>query len=262
MGFKRLSVCLLVIFLAPIAIAKIEPDLAQQWDNFMASQLAKADPVIKFPYERCFRRAAARYQIPLLLLLAVARGESDFNPKAVSSANARGLMQILWPTTAHHLGIFRESALFDPCINIDAGARYLDELLDRYDGNLHLALAAYNFGPSRIDPKGKRIPQMANWYSGYIYKHLTYVAGTDPTHQIDQIVADYSKVHRTPLLVFQNPVLAENFVSQISKQAPHVRLEIFKTYFNRYRVILLTSTADEFRRSRRSLIRAGLRMEE
>ena len=86
-------------------------------------------------------------------------------------------MQILWPDTARHLGIYRLSQLYDPCTNIDAGARYLKELLGNYDDNLHLALAAYNYGPSRIAKDGFNIPSGAEWYSGYIYRHLNYVLG-------------------------------------------------------------------------------------
>ena len=59
-------------------------------------------------------------------------------------------MQILWPATAQELGIKRKSDLFNPCTNIRAGARYLKYLMDRYKGDYHLALAAYNYGPHRI----------------------------------------------------------------------------------------------------------------
>ena len=118
-----------------------------------------------------------RYDLPETLLLAVARGESDFEPTARSKANAHGVMQILWPTTARHLGIYRLSELYDPCTNIDAGARYLKELVARFDGNLHLALAAYNYGPERISADVANIPKGATWYSGYIYRHLDYVLG-------------------------------------------------------------------------------------
>lgn len=91
-----------------------------------------------------FLVAALEYGLPESLLLAVARGESDCEARARSRANAHGVMQILWPDTAKHLGINRLSDLYEPCTNIDAGARYLKELLARYDGNVHLALAAYN----------------------------------------------------------------------------------------------------------------------
>jgi soluble lytic murein transglycosylase len=81
------------------------------------------------------------------LLLAVARQESAFNARAVSSANARGLLQIL-PKTGRR---FRRAVnLFDPESNIDVGSRYLYELLSQLNGNIYMALAAYNAGPERV----------------------------------------------------------------------------------------------------------------
>ena len=59
-------------------------------------------------------------------------------------------MQIRWPLTARHLGAGRVAELYNPCLNINLGARYLKELLDRYEGSQQLALAAYNYGPARI----------------------------------------------------------------------------------------------------------------
>ena len=114
-------------------------DLGALWASY-ASTGASAEPAYTFPHSTCFKAAALQYDLPETLLLAVARGESDFEPTARSRANAHGVMQILWPDTARHLGIFRLSQLYDPCTNIDAGARYLRELLGRYEGNLHLAL--------------------------------------------------------------------------------------------------------------------------
>jgi soluble lytic murein transglycosylase-like protein len=128
-------------------------DLDSQWENY-TRHLSANEPAYRFPHATCFKAAALRYGLPETLLLAVARGESDFEPTARSRANAHGVMQILWPGTARHLGINRLSDLYDPCTNIDAGSRYLKELLGNYDGNVHLALAAYNYGPGRIPKNG------------------------------------------------------------------------------------------------------------
>ncbi len=102
------------------------------------------------PYRECFESTAKTYNLDSDWLTAIAIVESSLNPKAVSSANAVGLMQIKWPQTAAHLGVRNRTALFDPCTNVDAGGRYLRELTDRYKGNMQTALAAYRIGPSAL----------------------------------------------------------------------------------------------------------------
>ncbi len=102
------------------------------------------------PHATCFQAASRLHDVPADLLVAVARVESNFDVNARSSANAHGLMQIQWPGTARHLGVRTPAELYNPCRNVELGARYLRELLDRY-GDETRALAAYNYGPTRID---------------------------------------------------------------------------------------------------------------
>ena len=155
--------------------------LERAWKQYMAAK-THSRPAFQFPFEACFQKAAQQYELPVSLLLAVARGESDFDPKAKSDKNCYGIMQIRWPITAKHLGITTLEALGDPCTNITAGAKYIREMLDRYAGNLHLALAAYNYGPGRISQKASPalIPKGAQWYSGYVHHHLEYILGQTP----------------------------------------------------------------------------------
>lgn len=107
----------------------------------------------KTPFQQIIRAAAERYGVDADLIHCVIAVESNFDPKAVSSKNARGLMQLL-PQTAAQLGV---KNVFDPEQNIDGGTRYLRDLLKKYS-NLTLALAAYNAGPQRVDQYGRRVP--------------------------------------------------------------------------------------------------------
>lgn len=110
--------------------------------------------------------AAANNGLDPALLSAVIQQESGGDPNAVSSAGAQGLMQLM-PATAADLGV---SNPFDPQQNVNGGAAYLRQLLDRYNGDTSLALAAYNAGPRRVDQYGgiPPFPQTQNYVSSIL----------------------------------------------------------------------------------------------
>ncbi|MCI0517614.1 MAG: lytic transglycosylase domain-containing protein [Woeseiaceae bacterium] len=230
------------------------------WRNYLQNDTG-LPPSYRFPYSHCFRSASLAHALPETLLLAVARGESDFNATARSKANAHGVMQIQWPGTARHLGIFRLTELYDPCTNIEAGARYLNELMQQYDGNLHLALAAYNYGPSRIAKDGSDIPPGAEWYSGYILQHLDYVLGDrNPAKPLGEHL--YSDLGRTTLVSFAEPYRAAAFVGSMEQLSPGLQLDWFRQDVGRFSVVLIYQDRDEFQRSATLLANAGFRLGE
>jgi soluble lytic murein transglycosylase-like protein len=121
---------------------------------------AKHADAVNAPFGDLIKTAAAQYLVDADLITSVIAAESNFDPKAISRRNARGLMQLL-PETAAKLGV---RDIFDPKENIDAGTRYLGELLKHYNNDLVLALAAYNAGPEKVQKFGK-IPPYAETIS-------------------------------------------------------------------------------------------------
>lgn len=115
-----------------------------------------------------FQKASAQYDVPANLLKAVAKAESNFNPKAISGSGAAGVMQLM-PKTAEYLGV---KDIFDAEQNIMGGAKYLSELIKKYDGNTALALAAYNAGSGNVAKYGG-IPPF-NETKNYISKVMSY----------------------------------------------------------------------------------------
>jgi hypothetical protein len=141
----------------------------------IASTIKQEPPKTKkiespFEVDEIIKRASNIYGVDPELVTAVVKAESDFDAGATSSKGAMGLMQLM-PETAKELGV---KNCYDPVENIMAGTRYLKSLLSRYDGNVELTLAAYNWGMGNIERQPDRLPQETRAYiarvNGFLQK--------------------------------------------------------------------------------------------
>lgn len=145
--------------------------------NSQTNTTTASDTTVSSPedYEAYFKEASEAYGVSTTILKSIAKAESNFNPSAVSSAGAVGIMQLM-PATAASLGV---SNSYDARENIMGGAKYISQLLSRYQGNISLALAAYNAGCGNVDKYGG-IPPFTETQN-YVKKVLSYMNGTFST---------------------------------------------------------------------------------
>lgn len=154
-----------------------------------AKRLAHYAPVIQ--------QASRKYRVPIELICGVILQESGGKYKAVSHCGARGLMQLM-PATAKRLGV---SNSFDPAQNIMGGTKYLRMLLNRFDGNVALALAGYNAGEGNVEKYGRKIPPFKETQA-YVPNVLKYADTLwrmmrVPVRRINVVRTRPSLMHRT-----------------------------------------------------------------
>ena len=136
-----------------------------------------AEPATSRPFDDIITEHASRHGVRKDLVRAVIQVESAFNPRALSNKGAMGLMQLM-PATARDLGV---SNPFDPAENVRGGVTYLRQLLDRYDGDERLALAAYNAGPGAVDRHGQTVPPFRETRD-YVRRVNGLAASTEEAH--------------------------------------------------------------------------------
>jgi len=139
------------------------PELSDLEVGWEASNFLPVDQ----DFESIIQEAGQRYRVDAGLIRAVIQAESGGNPSAVSRAGARGLMQLM-PETAAELGVTNP---FDPTQNIMGGTSYLRRLLDRYRGDVKLALAAYNWGMGNVEKSPDKLPAETRSYIGRVSQH-------------------------------------------------------------------------------------------
>lgn len=131
-------------------------------------------------YDQHIRRSSRRYDIDPYLIMAVIKTESDFDQFALSKAGAQGLMQLM-PETARELNVRNPFNAFE---NIDGGTRYLRSMLDLFDGNLTLSLAAYNAGPTLVKrlQKVPKIPETIRYVKKVLTHYRAYRGSLPQSH--------------------------------------------------------------------------------
>lgn len=125
------------------------PEPSEKTDTLMSIQNLEPQELMpgdSSQYDGLIRQASEKYGVSFSLIKSVMKSESNFRSDAVSRSGAMGLMQLM-PNTARGLGV---TDAFDPAQNIDGGTRYLKKMLDRFGGDVGVALAAYNCGPNRV----------------------------------------------------------------------------------------------------------------
>ena len=171
--------------------------------------------------DEIFQRASDTYHVPLNLLKAVAKAESNFNPNAESHAGAKGIMQLM-PGTAKSLGV---TDPFNPEQNIMGGAKYLSQQLARYDGNAELALAAYNAGPGNV-AKYHGVPPFEETRN-YITKVMAY-AGESITAGDTLLAVQLPELNNENLLLDQGLGLLKSNISGMDTKGYMLLMELYR----------------------------------
>lgn len=166
----------------------VQPDAGMTFTQIMGQVAGRSKSAdvsgLSSSLDAIFEEAASRFQVDVNLLRAIGKAESGFNPSAVSQAGAMGVMQLM-PATAGSLGV---SDPFDARQNIMGGASYIAGLIRQYNGDVSLALAAYNAGSGNVERYGG-IPPFAETQA-YVEKVMGYAGQGGGVSQTTASVQD------------------------------------------------------------------------
>ncbi len=160
-----------VVVPSSVALAEVPAELTGHLPENAVADAEAGHAVVPAAYAAKVAELSARYDLSPALIEALVWQESRWRESAVSPVGARGLAQLM-PGTAEYLGVDSD----DPLANLEGGARYLREQLDRFDGDLEKALAAYNAGPARVERAGgiPRIRETQNYVASVMGRLSDY----------------------------------------------------------------------------------------
>ena len=213
--------CFLLLFCLGVghALARVAPDSRIRAD---LRTIFDQSPIINgFPYQKIVETAGARYDIPVPFILAVVRGESFFDPRAISAKGAIGLMQVM-PSTAADYGL-KPDDLLDPDKNIDVGTHYLLDLYTQMQ-DPYLTLAAYYCGSGGVDRENYTLRQDCDDYVHYIHTHLKKILAGGEDGAVDTV----GHLQQFSLTQFDNLLDAESFMRLLSRKDIGFQLDIFR----------------------------------
>ncbi len=176
--------------------------------------------VAGYPFQQEISAAAMKYNLPLPFVMAVARGESFFDPKAKSAKGALGIMQVM-PETAGDYGVSSEE-LLDPAKNIDVGVHLLSDLYGKLQ-DPYLTLAAYYCGYGGVDKENTSARQDCDDYVRYIYTHMQTILTRAEPAQVGPSETATFVVAR-----FDNFLDSERFLTLLSERLADVNFDLFR----------------------------------